>query len=1587
MRPCCASTVGDGSWAREERRMAPEGMDSGSGGMGVERAALLEAAEAALARRAAPDAAAVARAFLALWAAGVSDDDLFARAPEDLAGAALSLLEHAQLRPRERASVRCFKPRLDRDGWRSAHAVAEIVTDDMPFLVDSALACLTRANRAVQLVVHPIVPVRRDHSGRLVAFGPAAGEGASRESMMQIEFAEPADARELSVIAEALERAMADVRRAVADWPAMRARLAGVIARFAEHAAEPFRIARDFLAWLDDDNFVFLGWRGFTLDDAGRARPEQEEALGLLRDPSLPVFDVLRDPDAVPEAVRAWALQPVPLTVAKANMRSTVHRPQHCDAIVLKRIDRSGHVTGADIVVGLFAASAYNRNPRSIPYLREKVAAVLARAGLDPATHDGRRISNILETYPRDELFQAEVSELHRTAQGILALQERQRVALFLRRDRFERFVSAITFVPRDVMDTRLRIRIGDILARAFAGRLSAAYIQIGDAPLARIHYIVATTPGAVPDVEPKALERVLAEAARSFRDRLAEALAADAGEGAAMARLARWGEAFPAGYAERHGAREAVADIALAEAALARSGLVLSVLRPQGSPQHALQLRLAHPDGPMPLSDILPLIECLGLRAIEEVPFHLRPVGDRRVVLHEFTLETADRAPVEPRRIPLLAAAFEALAAGRAEPDRFNQLVLRAGISWREAWVLRGLWRWLKQTGIPFAQAAVEEALAANPEATASLIRLFRLRFDPDTERDAHAEAAEEERWRRLLDAVSDPDHDRILFRLRRVLDAVLRTSFFRDETAEVIAFKLDPACVDGMPRPVPWREIFVHGPRVEGVHLRAGAVARGGIRWSDRREDFRTEILGLMKAQTLKNTVIVPTGAKGGFVVRRPPAASGDPARDREALLAEGMDCYRLFVGALLDLTDNRVEDRQDGIAPPPRVVCRDDPDPYLVVAPDKGTAAFSSIANAAALEHGFWLGDAFASGSSKGYDHKQLGVTARGAFVCIARHFRELGLDIARDPITVVAVGDMSGDVFGNFLLLSRAFRLRAAFDHRHVFLDPDPDPEASWAERERLFRLERSSWADYDRARLSRGGGVFPRSAKTIPLSPEARVILGLEVERAAPEVVIRSILAMPCDLLYFGGIGTFVKASQETHTAASDRANDAIRIDAAALRCRVVGEGANLALTQAARIEAAERGIRVDADSVHNSAGVDTSDHEVNLKILLDGLVRVGDLTGKQRDAILRDATGEVVAQVLATNRRQSLGLSLEVREGGRGDVAHAGLIARLEAEGALDRAVAGLPEAATLAAGRALTRPELVVLLSHAKLWLTEALLASELPDDPAFACDLAGYFSPVVRERFAHAVMAFPLRRELLAMLLANELLDRFGLAAFARLADGIAPAEAARAALIARAALGLGTLRRDIEEDDAAGAPPDAVYPRLVALRRAQQGAARWVLRHRPAGGVADSAAPFRQAASDLLCGLLARDPSGESGGFAMPMVALALELSVSHESVREAWFEAGVEFGLDRVRSAAAAIAPADAWTARALVALADDLVDAQSRLARAVLECGGGGRARALAGARWAAAERVLAALGPNASLGQVVVAARAIGALA
>ncbi|HEY8613639.1 MAG TPA: NAD-glutamate dehydrogenase domain-containing protein, partial [Roseomonas sp.] len=1327
------------------------------------RDVLMAEAEAALTRLA-PSLPETARSLLRALGAAIPLAELAEMAPESLAADAASLHALAETRRRGEAKLRLAPPQAD---GRGAGAVAEIVTDDMPFLVDSALAALTLSGRGVRRLLHPILGVSRDSAGRLTSIGPAA-PGGTNESMMRIEIA-PGATRRLGEgappaadwpgVEAAIARSMAEVRLAVSDFGAMLARLqeAEVELAGAPEGAE----AAAFLRWLADDNFVLLGHRLVRLPEDGPAT--SEDGLGLLRDPEVVAFDALRDPSAVPEAVRASLVQPVALTVAKGNLRVRVHRPSHADVVATRIFAPDGRVTGVRLFMGLFAATAYNRNPRSIPWLAPKVRRILAASGAAPDSHDARTFLSVLDTWPRDELFQAEEADILAGARVAVDLAIRPRPALALRRDPFGRFVSAITWLPRESFDTRLRERVGRILAAAFNGRLSAFYIALGDTPLARVHYVIGTQPDSTPAVDMVALEAAVLRAARGFPEALAEALAEEAGEAEGARLSTRWSGAFPAAYPEVASPAQGVADLRLAEAALSTGGPVAAITRAPGEGPRRLVLRLASPGGKLALADMLPLFESLDLRAIEEQPWRLCPSGAGSVALHVYGVESGVEAPED--RFDELLDALSALLRGRAEADGFNRLVLRAGITWREAWLLRAIFRWCKQVGFAFPQPAVEAALAANPEAARILVALFNARFDPDALDRETAEVRALAEWASLIEGVADPDTDRILSRLRTALDAVLRTNYFQGK--DYLSLKIESARAGEMPDPRPWREIFVSAMHMEGCHLRAGPVARGGIRWSDRREDFRTEILGLMKAQRLKNVIIVPTGAKGGFILKgNVPAAS-----DREAFMAAGVAAYKTLIRSMLDVTDNYGAD--GSVVPPARVVRRDGDDPYIVAAADKGTATFSDIANGLSIEYGFWLGDAFASGGSAGYDHKEMGITAKGAWVMVARHFAELGIDIQAEPFTCVGVGDMSGDVFGNGLLISRKTRLVAAFDHRHIFIDPEPDPETSFQERERLFRLPRSSWADYDVRLVSEGGGVFPRNAKFIPLSPQARALLGIGEERPEPAAVMRAILKAKVDLLYFGGIGTYVKASTESQAEAGDRANDALRVDGRELRARVVGEGANLAVTQAGRIEAAHlgnsgAGVALDTDALDNSAGVSTSDHEVNIKILLAEAERSGRMTRRQRDDLLESMTDEVASLVLADNAAQFAALSLEQAAGAEALPAQAALMSRLETAGLLDRAVLGLPSAARMAErigqGDALTRPEIAALLPVTKLWLTDAVEDGGLPDDPALLPLLRSYFPHPLQDRFPDLIEGHRLRRNLISTMLANAAANRLG-------------------------------------------------------------------------------------------------------------------------------------------------------------------------------------------------------------------------------
>jgi glutamate dehydrogenase len=1378
----------------------------------------------------------------------VDPEDLRERETADLYGAALSQWHFVRRCAGGRPKVRIYNPRIEEHGWQSPHTVIELANSDRPFLVDSVRMEVNRQGYTIHLIIHPVMRVRRDGEGNLLEIlppGPAEttrGPEVHFESFMHVEMSRETDPEDLAKLEQGLLRVLEDVRAAVDDWKPMVQRMRRTVEAIRE---SPPPLAREeivegiaFLEWLMNDHFTFLGCRDYDLATEGGEdvlKVVPGSGLGILREKGGEAQSVSFA--TLPPEVREQARVPELLILTKSNSRATVHRPAYMDYVGIKRFDAGGRVVGERRFLGLYTSTAYSAAVLEIPVLRQKVRAVIERAELLPGSHMGKNLLTILETYPRDELFQICAEELYRIAMGILRLQERQRTRLFVRRDRFGRFLSCLIFVPRDSYNTEVRQRMQQVLMEAFNGVSSEFSVSLTESVLARVLIVVHTRPGTVPQYDARELEARLTRVARRWEDDLAEALIARLGEERGT-RLARtYQGAFPAGYREDCSPRAAVHDIEIMEG-LGEEGLGMSLYLPLEASEGELRFKLFRRAAPVLLSQSLPMLEHMGVQVLDERPYEIKPEGAAPVWIHDMGLATGKGAEVDIDAVrELFQEAFLHVWRGEAESDDFNRLVLGARLHWREIAVLRAYAKYSRQCGAAFSQAYMEHTLAAHPAIAAKLIALFHERHDP--RRPAGAQERAQALTREIeeaLEEVASLDEDRILRRFLALVLATLRTNFYQrtsdDRTKPYLSFKLDPSKVPGMPEPRPMFEIYVYSPRVEGVHLRGGKVARGGIRWSDRMEDFRTEILGLMKAQMVKNAVIVPVGAKGGFVVKQPPA--GD---DRDALLKEGMACYSVFIRGLLDLTDNRVGSR---VVPPQDVVCHDDDDPYLVVAADKGTATFSDIANGIAREYGFWLGDAFASGGSAGYDHKKMGITARGVWESVKKHFRTLGVDIQATDFTVAGIGDMSGDVFGNGMLLSRHIKLIAAFDHRHVFIDPDPDPETSYRERERLFRLPRSSWADYDPKLLSQGGGVYSRSAKSIALSPQARRALGIDTAALTPAELIRAILKAPVDLLYNGGIGTYVKASAESHADVGDRTNDAVRVDARELRCRVVGEGGNLGFTQRGRIEYALRGGLINTDAIDNSAGVDCSDHEVNIKILLDAVVAEGELTQKQRNRLLAEMTDEVTRLVLQDNYDQAQSLAVSGAQGVALLDPQARLMRYLERQGKLNRALEFLPSEEEIAARRStrigLTAPERAVLLAYGKIWLFDELMRSSVPEDPFIGRALADYFPTPLRGRYGTYMERHPLKREIIATQVCNALVNRMGSAFVYRMMEetGAAPADVVRAYVAAREVFHMPELWREIEALD------NRVADRLqtamlVRSSRVLVRATLWFLRHR--------------------------------------------------------------------------------------------------------------------------------------------------------
>ncbi|MBN9128530.1 MAG: NAD-glutamate dehydrogenase [Paenarthrobacter ureafaciens] len=1491
-------------------------------------------------------------------------------------------------------------------------SVVYIVTDDMPFLVDSVNAELVRQNCAIRLVMHPLfVATRNRETGDLasvsrvpsnvgISSGDTAalpsvahllgnGDNASHmESWIAVEIDRVNDDARKELV-EGLQRVLGDVRAAVEDWPKMRSKaleLAEALGTVShpEQIAE-LRQAQDLLRWLDKGNFTFLGYREYDLineDGEDVLELREDSGLGLLR-----AGDNTRQIQHLTDAGRKRAREKRALVITKANSRSTVHRPAYLDYIGVKSFDAAGNVNGERRFIGLFATSAYTGSVRNIPIVRDKVDAVLRNAGFPIDSHSGKDLLGILETYPRDELFQIEVPDLAATATGIQRLQERRRTKLFLRPDIYGRFMSAVVYLPRDRYTTSVRLRIEQELRETFQAESIDYEARITESALARVFFRIRLPRTAeLAEVNVAELEHRLMRASRSWSEGIAEVLRENRPAEEADVLSGLWAEAFPAGYRVDYEVEDALEDIERFEkygAQAERNGETNANLRPgvhvylpEGAGESLeedarVKLYLMEPKS---LSQILPYFHNLGLEVLDERPFEIETADHRDFFLYDLGLKYP--TGIDPLATGnLLADSFGAAVTGAVESDDFDRLVLREGMHWRQVTVLRAYAKYMRQMGNTNSFGFIADTLLSNPEVARGLTVLFAARFDPEVSDDEREErqAAARTALAEAIEDVATLDADRVLRTFVNLIESTLRTNYFQNKG--YLSFKLDPTSIEGLPFPRPMYEIWVYSPRVEGVHLRFGKVARGGLRWSDRREDFRTEILGLVKAQTVKNAVIVPTGAKGGFFAKKLP----NPTVDRAAWMAEGIESYKTFIRGLLDITDNLVTSPEgEKLVPPSDVVRHDGDDSYLVVAADKGTATFSDTANGLAAEYGFWLGDAFASGGSVGYDHKAMGITARGAWESVKRHFSELDLDTQTEEFTVVGVGDMSGDVFGNGMLLSRHIRLVAAFDHRHIFLDPTPDAAASFAERQRLFELPRSSWDDYDRALISEGGGVFPRQAKTIPVSEQVRQSLGLPdgTTQLSPPELLRAILLAPADLLYNGGIGTYIKASTETNASVGDKANDAIRVDGRDLRVKVVGEGGNLGLTQRGRIEAALQGVILNTDAIDNSAGVDCSDHEVNIKIFVDRMVSAGKLEESERSRFLADMTEEVGRLVLQDNIDQNILLLNDRTRVAEWSPSYERLMDWLEKSADLKRDLEALPSTDTLRQrldqGQGLTSPELSVLAAYAKIELASALRESDLSEDPWFKDTIRQYFPKQLRERFDAELDTHPLRREIIATVVANDIINLGGITFAFRAIEETSANEAA----VAKAFVAL----REIYELDSmvdelnalpASFPTEHWSEIHLDIRRLLDRAVRWVLGQgiasQPIADVVDSFKPMMVPLRARLLDYLRGDDKARVAEWLekalswdlpdhlahrwaelfesyalLDISRIATSRSADVEDVANVYYTVFNRFHVDSLLERISALPRDDRWQALARAALRDDLYSTVADMTTSVLE---------------------------------------------
>jgi len=1525
-------------------------------------------------------------------------DDLLERDADELFSIAHSMWKSGYKRSADTPTLKILNPRSQTGGWSSKNTIIQIVNNDMPFLVDSLTGCLAvTMHHRIRMMHHPILAVRRDAKGVLSA--DEAFEEV-RESYMYVEIGAQSDKEALKEIEDTLLATLTDVRAAVVDWRGMLAKIDETVASLTVNPPpieqEDVEEVIKLLRWLGADHFTFLGFREYRFEgDPGTFDFNQVEGsgLGILRDANR---NVLRDKDGFTKMsaeIRHFLTQPEPLIITKANVKSTVHRMSHMDYIGVKIFDADGNAIGERRFVGLFTSLSYSQFAHDVPLLRKKVARIKDRALYGQRSYAGKALSHFLETFPRDELFQVEEDWMYDAAMGVLQLLERPRSRAFIRADQFERFVSALVYVPRENYHSGLRAAVAGILCDAYNGEVSVYYAQLSEEPLARWHFIIRTKPGNVPAVDVHDINKRIAEATQGWSDRLHTALVDHHGEEKGHVLNHMYQARFTASYQEAFSPAQAAYDVTKLEDLSGRDDLQVDFYSHLGDGENRYRLKIYHGCSLIALSDCMPILENMGFKVLSEHSYKMG--GDATSFIHDFSLERSDCSGFSSARVkPLIEALFIQVWSGTAEDDGFNELVLSSAMSWEEIVILRAYGKYLRQLGMGYTPDYIADSMVEHAEISAQLVALFKVQFDP-----VYAKANRDELSaniatdiRALMEAVKSLDHDRIMRAYLNVIEATLRTNFYQPGVVEgederALAFKIQSRLVEEAPLPKPYAEMWVYSPAVEGVHLRFGPIARGGLRWSDRREDFRTEVLGLAKAQQVKNAVIVPQGAKGGFFPKQLP-----PMSDREAFMAEGVKCYRSFISSLLSVTDNLKDGK---VVPPKKTVRRDGDDPYLVVAADKGTATFSDISNGISEGQGFWLDDAFASGGSHGYDHKKMGITAKGAWVGVQRHFREMGVDTQKDTFSVIGVGDMSGDVFGNGMLLSKTLHLKAAFNHLHVFIDPTPgDSKAAWKERKRMFNLPRSTWADYNKKLISQGGGIFSRADKSISLSQEIKDWLGVEADAMAPNDLINLILKADADLLWFGGIGTYVRATTESDLEVGDRANDALRVTGPDLKVRVVGEGGNLGMTQKSRIEFARTGGRLNTDFIDNSAGVDCSDKEVNIKILLQAVIAGGKLSRDKRDVLLESMTDEVSEIVLSDNYLQTQAISLAEQQAVSSREYHLGLIRALERDGGLNREIEYIPSDegfAELAANeRGLTRPEISTVLAYAKMSLLDILIKGDFIDAPILQDELEWGFPTALRNKFSEELANHRLRREIIATVLANEVVNWAGMTFVYEVKEetGLGVEDIVAAFVVVREVFGLQAQWDAINALDykvAAGTQ----YDMHQSVSDSLKSQVMWVLRNveRPfdiTALVERFKGPFKKlfAIKQTLLSnpvqeafVNRRDPLKAAGvghdlatfiasfevlSSGPDIIAVAEESGKTVDYVAAVHFALGDRLGFDWLKQRADRIPPDDHWEVLAIRSILEDLADQQRSHVERVCKRAGTKTAKKATEA-WAAAQ--------------------------